>query len=153
MEIALVLMVALLVFGPKKLPEIGRQLGNALRELRRAADEVSRSFNVDHEPDYPRYPRYDSPAYEPPPAETTSYGVPPADDGAVDLTDYTLCDVAGVSTEPGASAAAGASEGERCAGEVGVAVDGADPPQREFGEAAPTAAAGGASAQPGMGVP
>ena len=31
--------LALLVFGPSKLPELGRMLGRAMRELRRASDE------------------------------------------------------------------------------------------------------------------
>jgi sec-independent protein translocase protein TatB len=31
--------LALLIFGPKKLPEIARQVGNALNEFRRASDE------------------------------------------------------------------------------------------------------------------
>lgn len=32
--------VALLVFGPKRLPEIMRKLGGAVREMRRAADHL-----------------------------------------------------------------------------------------------------------------
>jgi Tat protein translocase TatB subunit len=32
-------MLALLIFGPKKLPEIGRQVGRALAEFKRASDE------------------------------------------------------------------------------------------------------------------
>lgn len=31
--------LALLIFGPKKLPEIGRQVGRALAEFKRASDE------------------------------------------------------------------------------------------------------------------
>src|SRR6266852_1234519 len=31
--------IALLVFGPSKLPELGRMFGRAMRELRRASDE------------------------------------------------------------------------------------------------------------------
>lgn len=34
-EILVILVVALLVFGPDKLPEIGRQIGRATREFRR----------------------------------------------------------------------------------------------------------------------
>ena len=34
-EILVVLVIALLVFGPNKLPEVGRQVGSAYRELRR----------------------------------------------------------------------------------------------------------------------
>jgi len=38
-ELLLILVIALLVFGPRKLPELGRALGRALREFRRASDE------------------------------------------------------------------------------------------------------------------
>jgi sec-independent protein translocase protein TatA len=34
MELAIVLVVALLVLGPKRLPEVGRSLGNGLREFK-----------------------------------------------------------------------------------------------------------------------
>ena len=33
-EIAILLLVALLVFGPKRLPEMGRQLGKGMREFK-----------------------------------------------------------------------------------------------------------------------
>src|SRR5262245_30134138 len=39
-EILLILVVALLVFGPHRLPEIGRQVGGAMRELRKMQDSV-----------------------------------------------------------------------------------------------------------------
>ena len=39
-EILVILVVALLVFGPHKLPEIGRQVGGAMRELRKMQDSV-----------------------------------------------------------------------------------------------------------------
>ncbi len=37
MELMLILVLALIVFGPGKLPELGKALGESLRELRRAA--------------------------------------------------------------------------------------------------------------------
>ncbi len=40
-EWAIIFIVALIVFGPKKLPEIGQQLGQALREFRKVADDVT----------------------------------------------------------------------------------------------------------------
>lgn len=40
-EIVAILLMALLIFGPKKLPEIGRTIGSAMRELRK----VSRDFS------------------------------------------------------------------------------------------------------------
>jgi TatA/E family protein of Tat protein translocase len=38
-EIVVIGVIALLVFGPSKLPELGRMFGRALREFRRASDE------------------------------------------------------------------------------------------------------------------
>ena len=43
-EITVILLIALLVFGPKKLPEIGRSLGHAIRELKKATREFSSSI-------------------------------------------------------------------------------------------------------------
>jgi len=39
-ELILIFVIALLVFGPKKLPEIGRSVGKALREFKRTSDEI-----------------------------------------------------------------------------------------------------------------
>src|SRR3989442_82740 len=38
-EMLVIGVIALLVFGPSKLPELGRMVGRALREFRRASDE------------------------------------------------------------------------------------------------------------------
>jgi TatA/E family protein of Tat protein translocase len=38
-ELLVLMVLALLVFGPDKLPDLGRRLGRALREFRRASDE------------------------------------------------------------------------------------------------------------------
>ena len=43
-ELLLILAVALIVFGPRKLPEIGRTLGKALGEFRRATDDLKNSI-------------------------------------------------------------------------------------------------------------
>jgi TatA/E family protein of Tat protein translocase len=45
-ELLLILVVALVVVGPKRLPEIGRSIGRGLRELRKAQDEVRRTVRV-----------------------------------------------------------------------------------------------------------
>jgi len=44
-EIIIILAVALLVFGPKKLPEIGKSIGQGLRELRKASRDIVDSVN------------------------------------------------------------------------------------------------------------
>ena len=50
-EILVVLLVALIVFGPKRLPEIGRQVGSAMRELRKMQDSVRSELDQVMHPD------------------------------------------------------------------------------------------------------
>ena len=101
-EIAFIFILALLIFGPKKLPEIGRTVGRGVAEFRKATNELKRSINtelaLDETPippalharrfDDPREPRREpmetsaEPAAEPP-AEPVkaepSAEAPPAD--------------------------------------------------------------------------
>ena len=46
-EVLVICIVALVVFGPKKLPEIGRALGRGLREFRKAASDVMEGAEED----------------------------------------------------------------------------------------------------------
>ncbi|HXH08056.1 MAG TPA: twin-arginine translocase TatA/TatE family subunit [Vicinamibacterales bacterium] len=39
-ELLVILMIALIIFGPRKLPELGRSLGRSLAEFRRASNEL-----------------------------------------------------------------------------------------------------------------
>ena len=39
-ELLLILLVALIIFGPKRLPDLGRSLGKGLGEFRRASEEA-----------------------------------------------------------------------------------------------------------------
>lgn len=39
-ELMIILVIALIIFGPKKLPEVGQSLGKALREFRKSAEEI-----------------------------------------------------------------------------------------------------------------
>lgn len=43
-ELIAIFVVALLVFGPRKLPQIGRTIGRALGEFRRASNEFKRTI-------------------------------------------------------------------------------------------------------------
>jgi len=43
-ELILIFIVALLVFGPKRLPEIGRTLGKALGEFKKATDDLKNTI-------------------------------------------------------------------------------------------------------------
>jgi sec-independent protein translocase protein TatA len=46
-ELIVILIIALIVFGPKRLPEIGRTLGRSLQEFRRASNELRRDLDLD----------------------------------------------------------------------------------------------------------
>jgi len=46
-ELIFILVLALLIFGPKRLPEIGRTIGRGLGELRRASDDLKRSLSTE----------------------------------------------------------------------------------------------------------
>jgi TatA/E family protein of Tat protein translocase len=43
-ELLVILIVALIVFGPRKLPELGRSLGKGLGEFKRASDEFKQTW-------------------------------------------------------------------------------------------------------------
>lgn len=43
-EMLVIFIVALLVFGPKKLPELGKSLGKGIREFRKATDELKSTW-------------------------------------------------------------------------------------------------------------
>jgi sec-independent protein translocase protein TatA len=53
-EILVVLVLALLLFGPDKLPGLARQVGRGMREIRRATTEVHRQFNLSPMKNRPR---------------------------------------------------------------------------------------------------
>jgi sec-independent protein translocase protein TatA len=57
-ELILIFVIALLVFGPKNLPQLGRSLGRAMREFRKASDEFRSTIETNlqiNEPDLAPY--------------------------------------------------------------------------------------------------
>ena len=67
-EMLVIGVLALLVFGPSKLPELGRMVGRALREFRRASDEFRSTVETNlhiNDLDPPPAPVVDTPASEP----------------------------------------------------------------------------------------
>jgi len=54
-ELMVILVIALLVLGPTKLPQVARSLGKGMRELRRASDDLRTAVMWDDDqPDYRR---------------------------------------------------------------------------------------------------
>jgi sec-independent protein translocase protein TatA len=66
-EVAVIFLVALIVFGPKKLPSIAKQLGNTLAAFKKASEGARREF----------YNALYEPAKEPPLAKKTEENKPP----------------------------------------------------------------------------
>jgi sec-independent protein translocase protein TatA len=50
-EMLLVLSVALIIFGPAKLPELGRSIGRGIREFRQASKDITNSITLDTDGD------------------------------------------------------------------------------------------------------
>ena len=48
-ELIVIFVIALLVFGPKRLPELGRSLGRGLAEFRRASNDLKHSVEREME--------------------------------------------------------------------------------------------------------
>jgi sec-independent protein translocase protein TatA len=94
-ELILILAVALIVFGPKKLPEIGKGIGNALREFNKARNDFMDTINTGVDQDEPvRAASYtETPALSPAetPANTASRQIEypePLDAGSADALPY-----------------------------------------------------------------
>ncbi len=70
-EMLLIMAVALLVFGPRKLPELGRTLGKGMAEFRRATSDLKRSIDVELDEEKRPLPprRIDKPAKTTKPAD------------------------------------------------------------------------------------
>lgn len=66
-ELILIFLVALIVFGPRKLPDIGRSIGRALGEFRRATHELKSTLEEEV-----RNEEYQVRTPEPPPDPTIS---------------------------------------------------------------------------------
>lgn len=78
-EILVILVVALIIFGPRKLPELGKTLGQSLAQFRRASDDFKRSWEEEVLIEEKRMTP-SPPAYEPSaPTEQTTTQEPKAD--------------------------------------------------------------------------
>lgn len=68
MEIAIILLIVLVLFGAKRIPEVARGLGKGIREFKSATSEISRELTVEDRP----------PAYRPPAQQNPPGYVPPS---------------------------------------------------------------------------
>jgi sec-independent protein translocase protein TatB len=122
-ELLFILVLALLIFGPRRIPEIGRTLGKAMGEFRRATTDFKRTLNLEAALD-------EDPVRKPPPPVA-----PPAQARPV-VSDSATGESAAAPTAPGAPAPEPATPGlappELAAASAADAADetveGEDPP-------------------------
>jgi TatA/E family protein of Tat protein translocase len=76
-EVLIILVLALLLFGPKRLPEIGRTIGRGLGEFRRASNDLRRTLEAEISLD--EQPRRPTPVNPTPPAASAPPDAEPED--------------------------------------------------------------------------
>ena len=112
-ELLVIALVALVIFGPRKLPEIGRKVGQGLAEFKRASEDFKRTWEYEVETERTQStPRVEPEAVVPRDSLTAG-----DDDGADDINTDTAAGEADPLTEGqaiarGASDAAAARESE-----------------------------------------
>jgi len=77
-ELIVILVVALVVLGPKRLPEVARTLGKAMAELRRQTSDIVEEFQVQGmvDDEKPRRPKAPAASSTPTAATTPAAAVP-----------------------------------------------------------------------------
>lgn len=100
-EILIILVIALIVFGPRKLPELGKSLGQSLAQFRRASEDFKRTWEEEVEVEKQRL---EAPAPTPDPTveynsdpvygATDSASIAAQEDSAVESAEATGSEVA-----------------------------------------------------------
>ena len=85
-ELIIILTIALIIFGPRKLPELGRSLGRSLSEFKRASNELKHTLDEEIRIEEQRSAERQRPA-EPVAAATPTDGTPNDDEQSVPRSD------------------------------------------------------------------
>ena len=83
-EMLVILVVVLIFFGPKRLPDLAKSLGKGIAEFKKASEEVRKGIDEavreseNEEPDTAPPPAGDEPGIDPPPSATNESPPPPS---------------------------------------------------------------------------
>ena len=102
LELVIILVIALLILGPGKLPDVGAALGKSIREFRKASSDVQDAVKLDTSPTTPAPGAQAAPAAASAPAEAVAEA--PAPQPAVAPTAADLPGAPTVATPPSATA-------------------------------------------------
>lgn len=92
-ELLVIAVVALILFGPRKLPEIGRTVGRGLAEFKRASDDFKRTWEYEVEIEKRQPPAAPNAVQEAAPVETAALP-------AYDAGEHTIARGAAVEDDP-----------------------------------------------------
>jgi len=104
-ELLVIALVALIIFGPRKLPEIGRTIGRSMAEFKRASEDFRRTWEFEVEVERRQTDPPAEPGSPAPSGELTADG---AEAGDPPLEDWAI--IAEPDAEPAAAAEAPAPE-------------------------------------------
>ena len=76
-ELVLILVLALIVFGPRRLPEIGKSMGKLLSEFRKASHDFQRTIEDEVEAEKYKAAAPEAPVAPEAPSDTIPREVPP----------------------------------------------------------------------------
>jgi sec-independent protein translocase protein TatA len=69
-ELIIIFVIALIIFGPRKLPELGKSLGKSIAEFKRASNELRNTLEDEIRIEEQKQPSTAAPQPAPAPAET-----------------------------------------------------------------------------------
>jgi sec-independent protein translocase protein TatA len=81
-ELVIIFVIALIIFGPRKLPELGKSLGRSINEFKRASNELKSTLEDEIRTEEQRTQSKPAPAPTPTPSVPDSTVAREADSGA-----------------------------------------------------------------------
>ena len=78
-ELIIIFVIALIIFGPRKLPELGRSLGRSLSEFKKASNELRSTLEEEIRIEEQKEAAAKAPPAAPSPGPTVSRGTPDDD--------------------------------------------------------------------------